>query len=163
LFFTQGSCGSCWAYVAAGAARSAALDAYQGFKSTSSSSSSSSGRTSNRRRSSSSSINIINNNDNKAAAATEPLDDIKALANARQVEHDAMKMLNLSIQELIDCDTTADEGCTGGNPILAFYFIHRYGLVSWDQYPYGMYTYKRAVVWFIVAVCSLTLILYYCW
>jgi len=45
-------------------------------------------------------------------------------------------MLNLSVQELLDCDTAADQGCTGGNPLLSFYFIHRYGLTSWDQYPY---------------------------
>jgi len=48
-------------------------------------------------------------------------------------------MLNLSIQELLDCDTTADQGCTGGNPLLSFYFIHRYGLASWEDYPYVGY------------------------
>jgi Papain family cysteine protease len=165
LFFpspTQGTCGSCWAYVAAGsveasAARSAALDAYQGFKSTSSSYS---GRTTN---------NNHNNNKvdiNKASPASAALHNDKALTNARRVEYDAMQMLNLSIQELIDCDTRADEGCTGGNPILAFYFIHRYGLVSWEQYPYGMCidTHKmQALLWLLLLLllstwffCSLT-------
>lgn len=60
----------------------------------------------------------------------------QAVADAQVVERDAFQMLNLSVQELIDCDTAADQGCTGGNPLLAFYFIHRYGLTSWDTYPY---------------------------
>jgi Papain family cysteine protease len=60
----------------------------------------------------------------------------EAVDFARSVEHAAFKMANLSIQELISCDTAADEGCIGGNPLLAFYFIHRYGLTSWSQYPY---------------------------
>ena len=51
-------------------------------------------------------------------------------------------MLNLSVQELLDCDTAADQGCTGGNPLLSFYFIHRYGLTSWDKYPYLGYESK---------------------
>jgi hypothetical protein len=135
---TQGACGSCWAYVAAGsveasAARSAALDAYQGFKTSHSSSSSTSGR---RNGSSNKKVNI--NKPPPSPAGLEDV-DVEALTNARRVEHNAMKLLNLSIQELIDCDTQADEGCIGGNPILAFYFIHRYGLVSWEQYPYGVY------------------------
>jgi KDEL-tailed cysteine endopeptidase len=45
-------------------------------------------------------------------------------------------MTNLSIQELLDCDTAEDQGCTGGNPLLAFFFIHRYGLTTWQDYPY---------------------------
>jgi Papain family cysteine protease len=36
----------------------------------------------------------------------------------------------------VDCDTSGDQGCTGGNPLLSFYFIHRYGLTTWDKYPY---------------------------
>lgn len=52
------------------------------------------------------------------------------------MEADAFDILNLSVQELVDCDTAADQGCTGGNPLLAFYFIHRYGLAKWSDYPY---------------------------
>lgn len=37
---------------------------------------------------------------------------------------------------LVDCDTFGDQGCTGGNPLLTFYFIHRYGLASTREYPY---------------------------
>jgi len=40
------------------------------------------------------------------------------------------------VQELIDCDNKHDHGCTGGNPLLAYPFIHRYGLVSESLYPY---------------------------
>ena len=60
----------------------------------------------------------------------------EAVEFAKSVEKAAFQMANLSIQELIDCDTAADQGCIGGNPLLAFYFIHRYGLTSWSQYPY---------------------------
>jgi KDEL-tailed cysteine endopeptidase len=62
-----------------------------------------------------------------------------ALRFARQVEKNAFQLLNLSVQELIDCDTVADQGCTGGNPLLAFYFLHRYGLTNWENYPYVGY------------------------
>jgi hypothetical protein len=60
----------------------------------------------------------------------------RAITVAQQVEKESIKVANLSIQELLDCDTAADQGCTGGNPLLAFYFIHKYGLTSWEEYPY---------------------------
>jgi len=59
-----------------------------------------------------------------------------AIAVAQKAELDSFQMLNLSVQELVDCDNAANEGCTGGNPLLSFYFIHRYGLTSWEVYPY---------------------------
>ena len=59
-----------------------------------------------------------------------------AIENARKAEVAALELANLSVQELIDCDTAIDDGCTGGNPLLAFYFIHRYGLASSSKYPY---------------------------
>jgi Papain family cysteine protease len=60
----------------------------------------------------------------------------EAIHHAQWVERESFQLLNLSIQELLDCDTAVDQGCTGGNPLLAFDFIHRYGLVRTDQYPY---------------------------
>ena len=60
----------------------------------------------------------------------------KARRQAKRVATEAFAKANLSIQELMDCDVAADQGCTGGNPLLAFYYIHRYGLVSWEDYPY---------------------------
>jgi Papain family cysteine protease len=59
-----------------------------------------------------------------------------ATSHAQDIEWQSFQMLNLSIQELLDCDTAVDQGCTGGNPLLAFYFIHRHGLTSWERYPY---------------------------
>ena len=56
--------------------------------------------------------------------------EVAAIQYAQYVERQAFRMLNLSIQELLDCDTAADQGCTGGNPLLSFFFIHRYGLVE---------------------------------
>ena len=59
-----------------------------------------------------------------------------AIAAAREAETKAFSKADLSIQELLDCDTRYDQGCTGGNPLLAYYFIHRYGLTDSSQYPY---------------------------
>lgn len=59
-----------------------------------------------------------------------------AVAAAREAEAKAFSKADLSIQELVDCDTRYDQGCTGGNPLLAYYFIHRYGLTSATHYPY---------------------------
>ena len=55
---------------------------------------------------------------------------------ARMVEKEVFDQTRLSIQELLDCDTAVDQGCVGGNPLLAFYYIHKYGLMSWQDYPY---------------------------
>jgi len=62
-------------------------------------------------------------------------DDI-AIVAAQKAAKVAFGELNLSIQELVDCDTEADQGCVGGNPMLAFYFIHKHGLTSTDDYSY---------------------------
>lgn len=70
-------------------------------------------------------------------AATDVKDaEYQAELVAQRAEQAAIGVANLSVQELIDCDTAIDQGCTGGNPLLAFYFIHRYGLVATDEYPY---------------------------
>ena len=61
---------------------------------------------------------------------------LNATLLAQSVERQSIDRLNLSIQELIDCDTAVNEGCVGGNPLLAFYFVHKYGVTSADQYPY---------------------------
>jgi hypothetical protein len=36
---------------------------------------------------------------------------LDAIRYAQSVEHAAFNMLNLSIQELLDCDKSADQGC----------------------------------------------------
>lgn len=61
----------------------------------------------------------------------------RAVWLAQMAEREAIAVADLSVQELVDCDTWADQGCTGGNPLLAFYFIHRYGLTSTSSYPYA--------------------------
>ena len=48
--------------------------------------------------------------------------------------HDAP--LPLSAQELIDCDTTFNRGCLGGNPLYAFEYTMVEGLTSWADYGY---------------------------
>ncbi|KAL7465111.1 hypothetical protein ACHAXS_005449 [Conticribra weissflogii] len=57
-------------------------------------------------------------------------------ASAQTIERQSIRTADLSVQELVDCDTHYDQGCSGGNPLLAFYFLHRYGVTSSAEYPY---------------------------
>jgi Papain family cysteine protease len=58
------------------------------------------------------------------------------ILEAQHTERASLTLADLSVQELVDCDTAIDDGCIGGNPLLAFYYIHRYGLSSSSAYPY---------------------------
>lgn len=59
-----------------------------------------------------------------------------AIKNAQMVENKAFDKARFSVQELVDCDQKYNQGCIGGNPVLAFPFIHKYGVVSSIDYPY---------------------------
>ena len=60
----------------------------------------------------------------------------QAVQIAQILEGRAFNVAKLSVQELIDCDTKYDQGCIGGNPVMAFPYIKKYGLVSSIDYPY---------------------------
>eukprot|EP00580_Thalassiosira_gravida_P007338 CAMPEP_0201626550 /NCGR_PEP_ID=MMETSP0493-20130528/1883_1 /ASSEMBLY_ACC=CAM_ASM_000838 /TAXON_ID=420259 /ORGANISM="Thalassiosira gravida, Strain GMp14c1" /LENGTH=849 /DNA_ID=CAMNT_0048096651 /DNA_START=22 /DNA_END=2571 /DNA_ORIENTATION=- len=129
----QGLCGSCWAVSALGTleasiARNMAYSAYEEAFSSSSSStlprssggSSSSG--SSRRRT----IHV--------ETSVNPRE--LAVLAAQHVERRSIDIADLSVQELVDCDNRYDQGCLGGNPLLVFYFLHRFGVTSSENYPY---------------------------
>lgn len=46
------------------------------------------------------------------------------------------KLVPLSEQELVDCDTTQNQGCNGGLMESAFEFIKQYGITTASNYPY---------------------------
>ena len=59
---------------------------------------------------------------------------------SRDLEATTFKEVELSIQDIIECDTEhGNEGCMGGNPLLSFQFIHKHGLVPAIEYPYVGY------------------------
>lgn len=59
-----------------------------------------------------------------------------AVLAAQQVERKSIELADLSVQELIDCDTRYDQGCGGGNPQMAYYYLHKHGVTSSKNYPY---------------------------
>jgi hypothetical protein len=43
---------------------------------------------------------------------------------------------SLSVQQLVDCDTSFNRGCGGGSPLFAYHYITVHGLVPWSHYEY---------------------------
>ncbi len=84
---------------------------------------------------------LLRNNDTAFAKSqirkmVQPMELQQAIGVAQTIESKVFEVANLSSQELVDCDTKNDLGCIGGNPVMAFPYIHKYGLVSSKVYPY---------------------------
>jgi len=45
-------------------------------------------------------------------------------------------LVSLSEEQLVDCDTTMNDGCNGGWPYVALNYIKRNGIMSEEDYPY---------------------------
>ncbi|KAG4933030.1 hypothetical protein JHK87_047032 [Glycine soja] len=59
---------------------------------------------------------------------------IVAVEGINQIK--TQKLVPLSEQELVDCDTTQNQGCNGGLMESAFEFIKQYGITTASNYPY---------------------------
>ena len=131
----KGTCGSCWAQAAIGsleasAARNAASSAYHDYLDVNSVTQQ--GHMHNAKLKSSDDFPLRNSTDYTRLHR-------EATLHAQQVERTSFRLLSLSVQELVDCDsglTDNDLGCVGGNALLAFHFMYNHGLTTWAEYPY---------------------------
>lgn len=134
----QGTCGSCWAISALGTMESSIARnmAHIGYETAYNEALKTKTTTSNKRHLGGEEVES-----DVATTTTEgdaDFEDSRTLAvlAAQQVERKSIDMADLSVQELLDCDTRYDQGCAGGNPLLAFNFLHKYGVTSTKSYPY---------------------------
>lgn len=44
---------------------------------------------------------------------------------------------SLSAQNLVDCSTSFNQGCDGGNFMLAFGYVAEFGILKEENYPYN--------------------------
>ncbi len=132
----QGICGSCWAISALGTMESSIARnmAYIGYETAYNEALKTKTTTSTKRNLGEEEVE----SDVTTREGDADFEDSRTLAvlAAQQVERKSIDMADLSVQELLDCDTRYDQGCAGGNPLLAFNFLHKYGVTSTKNYPY---------------------------
>lgn len=60
----------------------------------------------------------------------------EAVAASLRINSDNRIHLNLSVQELLDCDTIINKGCNGGDPSISLRYVYNHGLSEWTDYNY---------------------------
>lgn len=132
----QGICGSCWAISALGTMESSIARnmAYIGYETAYNEALKIKTTTSTKRHLGEEEVE----SDFTLKEGDADFEDSRTLAvlAAQQVERKSIDIADLSVQELLDCDRRYDQGCAGGNPLLAFNFLHKYGVTSTKNYPY---------------------------
>lgn len=77
------------------------------------------------------------NTDILGIAATSAPTESSGEPSAQLLEGSAIAWIpSLSVQQLVDCDTSFNRGCSGGSPLFAFHYIADHGLVPWSRYEY---------------------------
>jgi hypothetical protein len=139
----QGVCGSCWAISALGTMESSIARnmAYIGYETAYNEAVTKSFTTTKRYLGQKDDNNEEEKGDDASVSKggdTLELEDLRTLAilAAQQVERKSIDIADLSVQELIDCDMN-NQGCAGGNQLLSFYFLHKYGVTSTKNYTYA--------------------------
>lgn len=67
---------------------------------------------------------------------------VGALESLRAIRYGAV--VNLSTQQILDCDRGYNDGCAGGTMTYAMNYTLENGLMSEAQYPYTSYDYPES-------------------
>ena len=61
---------------------------------------------------------------------------LATIENLHAIEHPTAPFLDLSEQQLVDCNHFPNLGCWGGESIYAFDYVKEHGIAAEDRFPY---------------------------